>query len=158
MLLYPYRYNKLLRHYNPIDTTIYYVTIPLSIQTTMPLQSHWYNKPLRYYATIDTTIYYVIILPWYTNLLSYYTPTIRQATMILYSYWYNHLRILYDNRYSKPLCYYTPIDITTCYVTIISLIQQSITLLHSYWYSNLLWYYNTIDTKHYDTIPIDTAT
>ena len=84
--------------------------------------------------------YYAIRLPWYSNLLSYYTPTIRQTIMLLYSYWYNISG------------YYTPTDTASYYVTISLSIQQTTTLLKSHWYNNLLRHHTLIDTATpYDT-------
>ena len=59
----PFLLIQLLRHYNPIDTASYYVTILLSNNNLTLLYSNRYRKLICYYTSIDATLYYVIILP-----------------------------------------------------------------------------------------------
>ena len=143
MLLYPYRYNKLLRYYTPIDTTIYYATILLLIQQSpmtlyyywykiLRYYPYWYSNLIRHYPLIDTASYYMNILPW-----------IQQAnTFVPYSYWYHN-----------QLRYYIPIGTASSNATILILIQQSNLALYPYWHSNLLYHHTTTDTTllRYDT-------
>ena len=51
----------------------------------------------------------------------------------IYHHWYNNL-----------LRYYTSIDTTNYYATIVPLIQQAITILCHYWYNNILCYYTPL--------------